>query len=257
MIVERACAALANDANFVVLPQETRDYDDGTRTRADVHLSVSARGGHSVVVDSKYYESSNLSKKEVEKTIRDATLARATGAVLVVANKDKVTRGAQELADRHNVQIVEANRNLPSNLKFAVASVIANNSVAAPAVRLNQDGSVNKNSGAVRNGSLLLTADNKVDKRSAAVRSGDVIVKQDGQPSFVSKATHAHVTPTAASAVASLGVSVSAVKSFETIPSSSSASSSSRTYETGPRGGVYYVNDNGNKCYVSSGGQKK
>jgi hypothetical protein len=32
---------------------------------------------------------------------------------------------------------------------------------------------------------------------------------------------------------------------------SSSRSSSSRTYLTGPRGGCYYINSNGNKTYVS------
>ncbi len=213
VVVEGAVTQSLGD-RFAVSAQESRDYANGVCTRTDVRVAERRVGGASVVIDAKCY-TGTISKKEVEKLARDKSLSRASGGVLVALDASRLSASAATLAAESNIKVVSANRNLASNIGKSVAAVIAASGAGSTAavVRLNGDGSVDRRSAAVRDGSLLLAADGTVDGRSAAVRRGDVRVAGDGSVSAASRALQAQQKQqrAAVAAVASSGNATSGV----------------------------------------------
>lgn len=64
-----------------------------------------------------------LPASEVQKTVRDVEQSRSSGGIIVVADGEKVSQAAARVAAANNIQIVESNRNLPSNLEKALHTV--------------------------------------------------------------------------------------------------------------------------------------
>ena len=195
--------ALSHISGISVQTQVQREYANKDVARPDFRVTLDSHPQMSFVVDAKHV--ATVSRKDVEKLIRDMTDQRAVGGVIVCLDTSTSPLPVLELAKKNNVQFVMANRNLADNIKSAITAAAVQPNT--PAVLLNNDGTVNANSKAVKDGSLKLKADGHPDGRSKLVKSGELRLTKDGSANKSSSATTTHLSSTQKSAARSLGVS--------------------------------------------------
>ena len=117
---------------------------------------------------------------------------------------------------------------------------------------LNTDGTVNMNSGAVKDGRVTLNNDGSIRKNCRALNNGELLIKPTTEStSNIDKKTQS-ATSQATNSSKKVNEATANEASVKSLIYESTGNANGRQVQVGPRGGHFYVNNNDKKTYVDT-----